>query len=105
MHSLAMGDPMRKSLNRRISAMAVCAALLVGAAGFLFWPREQFNLVLITLDTTRADRLGCYDYQGGLTPNLDKLADRGVVFENAYAPCPLTFPSHSTMFTGLTPRE
>jgi arylsulfatase A-like enzyme/Flp pilus assembly protein TadD len=96
---------MRKSLNRRICAVAVCAALLGGAAGIVLWPRERVNLVLITLDTTRADRLGCYGYQAALTPNLDKLAARGVVFENAYTPCPLTFPAHSTMFTGLTPRE
>ncbi len=61
------------------------------------------NLLVITLDTVRADRLGAYGYPRGTTPNLDRLAKRGVRFENAYSPVPLTLPSHSTLFTGLYP--
>ena len=60
-------------------------------------------LVFITLDTTRADRLGCYGHELAETENLDALASRGVRFDRAYAPVPLTIPSHSTMFTGLLP--
>lgn len=63
------------------------------------------NILLITLDTTRADRLGCYGYSGAQTPKLDSLADRGVVFERAYAPAPMTAPSHTSLFTGLCPPE
>jgi tetratricopeptide (TPR) repeat protein len=63
-------------------------------------PRQ---LVVITLDTTRADRLGSYGYAAAATPNLDALAERGVRFANAFAPVPLTIPSHSTLFTGLLP--
>ncbi len=96
---------MRKSLNRRICAIAVCAALLGAAAGIVLWPDQRLNLLVITLDTTRADRIGCYGYRTAATPILDQLAARGVLFENAYTACPVTLPSHSTMFSGLTPRE
>ena len=61
------------------------------------------NLVVITLDTTRADRLGCYGFRGVETPNIDALAKDGIVFDYATATVPLTFPSHSSIFTGLVP--
>jgi choline-sulfatase len=60
-------------------------------------------VVLITLDTTRADGLGCYGNPASPTPVLDSLADRGARFSRAYAPVPLTIPSHSTLHTGLLP--
>lgn len=63
------------------------------------------NLLLITLDTTRADRLGCYGYKPAATPALDALAARGVLFENALAQVPLTLPSHCSILTGRYPRE
>ena len=65
-------------------------------------PRDV-NVVVVTLDTTRADRLGCYGFPGVETPNIDALARDGIIFENASAVVPLTFPSHSSMFTGLIP--
>jgi arylsulfatase A-like enzyme/Flp pilus assembly protein TadD len=65
-------------------------------------PRD-LNLVVVTLDTTRADRLGCYGFGGIETPNIDALAAEGVLFEHATATVPLTFPSHSSIFTGLVP--
>jgi choline-sulfatase len=61
------------------------------------------NVVVITMDTTRADRLGCYGFAGIATPNIDALCRDGIVFDNAHAVVPLTFPSHSSMFTGLIP--
>jgi choline-sulfatase len=64
---------------------------------------QDLNVVVVTLDTTRADRLGCYGFAGVQTPNIDALAREGVVFDNATAVVPLTFPSHSSMFTGLVP--
>jgi tetratricopeptide (TPR) repeat protein len=60
-------------------------------------------VLLITLDTTRADRLGCYGYDRATSPNLDALARQGVLFRRAYSHVPLTCPSHASMFTGLTP--
>lgn len=61
------------------------------------------NVVLVTIDTLRADRLGCYGYAKIRTPNLDRLAQRGVLFEHAMAQAPLTAPSHASIFTGLNP--
>ena len=64
---------------------------------------SPLNLVLVTIDTLRADRLGCYGYSKVKTPNLDALAQRGVLFENAISSAPLTAPSHASMFTGVYP--
>jgi arylsulfatase A-like enzyme len=63
------------------------------------------NLLVITLDTTRADLLSCYGYPQDTTPRLDELARRSVLFERAYAPMAQTLPSHSTLFTGRPPRQ
>ncbi len=64
---------------------------------------NQLNVLLITLDTTRWDRIGAYGDGAASTPNLDRLAGEGVLFEQAIAPAPLTLPAHSTLFTGLRP--
>jgi arylsulfatase A-like enzyme/tetratricopeptide (TPR) repeat protein len=61
------------------------------------------NLLLVTLDTVRADRLGCYGYGAAETPALDRLAAEGVRFAHASTPVPLTLPSHTTLLTGLLP--
>ena len=63
----------------------------------------DLNVLLITLDTTRADRLGCYGAKGVETPHLDGLAARGTLFERAIAPVPLTLPAHSSLMTGELP--
>ena len=52
-----------------------------------------------------ADHLGAYGYPLDITPEIDRLAERGVLFENAYAPMPQTLPSHTTLMTGLQPRQ
>lgn len=61
------------------------------------------NILVFTLDTTRADALGCYGKSGRGSPNLDTLAEHGVRFERAYTVTPLTIPAHSSLFTGLLP--
>ncbi len=63
------------------------------------------RVVVVTWDTTRADRLGPYGYDENTTPNLDRLAAQAVVFEQAVSQVPTTLPSHSTMFTGLYPQD
>lgn len=63
------------------------------------------NVLLITLDTTRADRIGCYGYDKAVTPTLDSLAKRGTLFEQAFAQVNLTLPSHCSIMTGRYPRE
>lgn len=62
-----------------------------------------FNVLLITLDTTRADHLGCYGYAGARTPVLDGLAAEGIRFDDAVTTTPSTLPSHATILTGLFP--
>ena len=64
---------------------------------------EKPNVVLVTLDTTRADHLGCYGYADARTPNLDALAARGVLFREAATTAPLTLPAHSSIMTGTYP--
>ncbi|HEB36938.1 MAG TPA: hypothetical protein ENI18_14040, partial [Candidatus Aminicenantes bacterium] len=63
----------------------------------------NLNVLLVTLDTTRADRIGCYGYEKAKTPNLDLLASKGVRFANAYCQVPLTLPSHCSILTGTYP--
>ncbi|MBD3237330.1 MAG: sulfatase-like hydrolase/transferase [Candidatus Eisenbacteria bacterium] len=65
----------------------------------------QWNVLLLTLDTARRDRLGCYGHLAETTPHLDRLAEEGILFENAIASCPITLPSHATILTGLDPPE
>ncbi len=64
---------------------------------------KPINVVLITLDTVRADHLHSYGYVKIKTPNIDALAARGVLFEKAVAQTPMTGPSHASMFTGTNP--
>jgi len=61
------------------------------------------NVLLISIDTCRADYLGCYGHAGGITPNIDAVAGEAVVFDNAYSPVPLTLPAHASLFTGKLP--
>jgi len=90
----------------------IVAVVVAGvAAVILFWSRrsgqpptpEPPNLLLITLDTTRADRLGCYGYSKARTPSLDRLAASGVRFDAAYTPAALTLPSHASLLTATYP--
>lgn len=93
-------------MKKIISILAVLAVAAVAA--LLFLKRERgprYNLLFVTLDTTRADHLGCYGYPRARTPALDALARSGVTFTRTYCNVPLTLPSHATMMTGLYPPE
>src|SRR5687767_11612607 len=63
----------------------------------------QSPVILISIDTLRADRLPIYGSARVSTPNIDRLAADGIVYQNAYAHVPLTLPSHATMMTGGYP--
>jgi arylsulfatase A-like enzyme/Tfp pilus assembly protein PilF len=67
--------------------------------------RRALNVVLITLDTTRADRIGAYGTRDVETPALDALAREGVLFDQAVSVAPLTLPAHSSILTGKFPPE
>jgi len=86
--------------------------LFLAAWGFLFLPlvpasgqagETAGNVLLITLDTTRADHIGVYGVRPQLTPNIDRLAGRGSVFTRAFSHTPLTLPAHANILTGHTP--
>ncbi|NLF59348.1 MAG: sulfatase, partial [Candidatus Hydrogenedens sp.] len=89
-------------MNVKNGAVGIAALLLaLSLAGCGRGGRP--NVLLITLDTTRADRLGCYGATNAYTPNLDRLAKDGAVYEQARTTCPLTLPAHASLLTGLTP--
>lgn len=96
-----------KSIFSRRVWIVGCALLTLIAGGALrwYWHSPRPNIILVTFDTTRADRLGAYGYKQGLTKAFDDFASRGVLFEQAYAPTPISLPSHTTMLTGLYPPE
>ncbi len=82
--------------------------VLLAATAFIWFRREQHpaavrNVLLITIDTLRADHLGSYGYAPAQTPNIDRLAEQGTLFENSIAVLPLTLPSHSSIMTGQYP--
>ena len=83
--------------------LSVLFFLLVLGVTLPLWA-EVPNIIFITVDTTRADRMGFLDNTHGLTPNLDLVARQGVVFERAYSQAPLTPVSHATIFTGTYPQ-
>lgn len=78
--------------------------LLLSSASAAPAPATHPNIIFITLDTTRADRMGFLGSKRGLTPNLDAVARQGIVFTRAYSHVPLTTASHATIFTGTYPQ-
>jgi arylsulfatase A-like enzyme len=85
------------------AAAALYFLLVKSEAPYQVTKDRDLNVLLITLDTTRADRIGCYGYEQAETPNLDRLAAEGVKFMNAYSQVPLTLPSHCSILTGTYP--
>jgi choline-sulfatase len=85
----------------------VARLLITLVAILLPWPASAApppNIILITLDTTRADRMGFLGSPLGLTPNLDALAKQSTIFVRAYSHVPLTTASHATILTGTYPQ-
>lgn len=105
-----LAESKRPGLARATRACALLAAV----AGVLLAPacRRDSRLafpgapvILISVDTLRADHLPAYGYRAVETPNLDALRKDGILYENAYAQVPLTLPSHAAIFTGLLPPQ
>lgn len=95
----------------RAKVLLVLGVALVGIIGVGYGllrrrvAEPQRNVILILLDTVRADRLGCLGSEAGLTPMIDKFAKEAVCFENAYAQAPWTLPSVASMFTSRLPHQ
>jgi len=88
---------------RRTSVRAISLAALAVLLGSCETRPEPWNVLLVTFDTTRADRIGSYGNDRIRTPTLDGLAEEGIRFANAVSVAPITAPSHSTILTGLYP--
>jgi arylsulfatase A-like enzyme/tetratricopeptide (TPR) repeat protein len=88
-------------MSRRIAVSCLGAVAVVAA--LLEAQTPKFNVLLITLDTVRADRLGSYGYRQAATPTLDRLAREGVRFADATTQAPLTGPAHAALLTGVYP--
>ena len=93
--------------GRRALATALLAAIWVAcvfsSCGRARGPDRAERIILVTIDTLRADRLGCYGARRPATPALDALARESILYEDVTAPAPITLVSHSTILTGLNP--
>ena len=76
---------------------------LIAAPTKLAAAEAKANVIVITIDTLRADHLGCYGYHEIQTPNIDALARSAARFSHAYTPVPITLPAHTALFTGSFP--
>jgi choline-sulfatase len=90
-------------MRRKVFSLLAAVLLAAAAPSREAPPRVPRPLVLITLDTTRADHLGSWGWPHARTPNLDALAARGVRFARCDTSAPVTLPSHATILTGLYP--
>src|SRR3989442_8002917 len=104
----AAQPPLERAPRRAPLGLAIVAGLIAVAAAAAWWilrpaPRPHPNLLLITIDTLRADHVGVYGATTGATPTLDALAARGVRFDQVQTAVPLTAPSHATILTGQYP--
>lgn len=110
---MTAATPHHRARWRRLFLPLSSAVLLIALGAFIFAPAgkrsihlrrlKNCNVILITLDTTRADHLGCYAGKHVQTPNLDELAEAGTVFERCISQVPLTLPAHTTILSGTYP--
>ena len=93
----------RRRRPRRVGLLVAVLALLGSCASESPEDPLPRSALLITLDTTRSDALGCYGNPSVNTPHLDRLAAEGLTYDRAHTPVPVTLPSHASMMTGLYP--
>jgi arylsulfatase A-like enzyme len=91
-----------RPLTVAISHLPIAMAVACSSGGPTSKPTAR-NLLLITVDTLRADHVGAYGWSRARTPALDGLAKGGALFDRAYAAAPITLPSHATLMTGRYP--
>jgi len=103
-----MGEKLKRRRNFSWWRVIVLGLVVCGAAMWFFervagLRKEIRHIVLISMDTCRADSLSCYGYPGRTTPNIDAVAEEAIVFNHVLTPIALTLPAHSSMLTGTTP--
>ena len=98
---------MATNKTRKSLLLTILLVLLAGAGIWFVVQKRSVpaigHVVLISLDTCRADHLSCYGYARPTTPNIDALAKKGYLFSNTITPIPLTLPAHTSMLTGTIP--
>lgn len=87
-------------LAKSLLAVVMLAAISLAASRSA---SSDWSVLIVSIDTLRADRLGLYGYKSAATPNLDRLAREGIVFDQAFTPAPLTLPAHTSLLTGEYP--
>lgn len=102
--------PLEKPLRRRVMIRFLETAASLGFVAIVGCnrapepsPADRPNVILITIETLRADHIGSYGYRRNTTPNLDRLATQGARFDNTLAQAPFTLPSIASLMTGRTP--
>src|SRR5437016_13944143 len=88
-----------------IYLMAACSGRAPHAPQLQSGQFRGDNVLLVTIDTLRRDRVGAYGNSNGLTPSLDRLAAAGIRYDQAFSHVPMTLPAHTSILTGLTPRR
>ena len=93
--------------TKTVSGFFVFLVILAGVGWFFHrfgsTNKNIRNVVLISIDTCRADYLSCYGFERETTPQIDEIARQGLLFKHAQAPAPLTLPAHCSMLTGTYP--
>ena len=92
-----------KKLTLLVGLVAIIAALVVLVCLLPRADKDIRHIILISIDTCRADYLSCYGYAQPTTPHIDALARQGCLFSHAMTPIPLTLPAHASMLTGTIP--
>lgn len=95
-----------RTYNLRVLVTIICLVVAFNGARYLYFlslESDRPNLILISIDTLRADHLGCYGYNRNTSPNIDRFAEDNVLFKNTIAQSSWTLPSHMSMLTGLYP--
>ncbi|HEY7291452.1 MAG TPA: sulfatase-like hydrolase/transferase [Vicinamibacterales bacterium] len=110
---MARPRPQSRSSRLPVVGAVLLAVAVVGIGVWMFRARSgptlasgacrSCNVLLITIDTLRSDRVGAFGGRTGVTPNLDRLAASGVRLTRAYTAAPLTLPSHASILTGVSP--
>ena len=98
-------------MKTKLKLSLIFLIVFIGIISLVFLPSQSnesiacadCNVILISIDTLRADHLGIYGYQRNTSSNIDSFFKNGFVFKNAFSQAPNTLPSHMSIFTGLYP--